>query len=198
MLVADLSSDRAVVREAAVARLTVIGARAAGALAALVADAHAPAAARPRRCACFEATAASKRPGIGPPCPRRRQRRDRQGRHRGAGSARAKRGGAAVVDRLTAIALDRKRAIPIREAAVRALLDLDKSSLRPLLKSAARRIRRLTSRRWRTIAHPPPEEPWHELAGAGRRRAAAAAGESRFAAPWRSRRDADAAGLLFS
>jgi hypothetical protein len=73
--------------------------------------------------------------------------------------------GAAAVDRLTAIALDRTRTIPIREAAVRALLDLDTGSLRPLLKElrkdAAPEIAALA-----TNARTPPEEPSQLVASA--------------------------------
>jgi hypothetical protein len=186
-LVADLSSDRAVVREAAVARLTVIGARAAGALAALVVDARASAGARAAALRVFEATAASKglesalhalddvseeivRAAIATLAPHVRSA-----------------DGAAVVDRLTAISLDRKRAIPIREAAVRALLDLDKSSLRPLLKA----LRKDPSPDIAALAddrHPPPDEPAQLVAravdgqlppqGEPLRRALAQAGET--------------------
>lgn len=157
-LVADLASDRAVAREAAVARLTVIGARASSALAAIVADRHASPAARTAALRVFEATAPSKglesalaalddvdneivRAAIAALAPHVRSA-----------------GGAAVVDRLTAIALDRNRAGPIREAAVRALLDLDKSSLRPLLKV----LRKDPSPDISALAddrHPAPDEP---------------------------------------
>ena len=91
--------------------------------------------------------------------------RDRQGRHRGAAPHVRSADGAAVIDRLTEIALDRERAIPIREAAVRALLDLDKGSLRPLLKA----LRKDPSPDIAALAddrHPPPEEPAQLLARA--------------------------------
>jgi hypothetical protein len=157
-LVADLASDRAVVREAAVARLTVIGGRASSALAAIVVDRLASPAARTAALRVFEATAASKglesalaalddadngivRAAIAALAPHVRSA-----------------GGASAVDRLAAIALDRERAGPIREAAVRALLDLDKSSLRPLLKA----LRKDPSPDISALAddrHPPPDEP---------------------------------------
>ncbi len=155
---ADLGSDRVVVREAAIARLTVIGARAAGALAAIVADRQASPVARAGALRVFEATAAPKglesalatlddvdeeivRIAIAALAPHVRS---------AAGSA--------VVDRLTAIALDRRRATPLREAAVRALLQLDRSSLRPLLKA----LRADPSADIAALAddrQPPPEEP---------------------------------------
>lgn len=164
-LVADLSSDRAVVREAAVARLTVIGARAASALAAIVADRHASPVTKVAALRVFEATAVSKSPqsalvAVDDP-------NDEVVRAAIAALAPHLRSadGAEVVDRLTAIALDRKRAAPIREAAVRALLDLDKRSLRPLLKA----LRKDPSPDIAALAddrHPPPEEPGHLVARA--------------------------------
>jgi hypothetical protein len=186
VLVADLSSDRAVVREAAVARLTVIGARAAGALAAIVVDRHASAAARTAALRVFEATAASK--GLESALHALDDTSEEIVRAAIAALAPQVRSadGAAVVDRLTAIGLDRKRAVPIREAAVRALLDLDKSSLRPLLKA----LRKDPSPDIAALAddrHPPAEEPAQLLAravdglppqGEPLRRALAQAGET--------------------
>jgi hypothetical protein len=186
-LVADLASDRAVVREAAIARLTVIGARAAGALAAIVADRRASPAARAAALRVFEATAAaeglvSALPALDDPS---------EEIVRGAIAALAPHvrsaDGGAVVDRLTAIALDRKRTPPIREAALRALLVLDRGSLKPLLKALrtdpAPDIAALVDDR-----HPPPEAPAELVARAvdGRlpaqaeplRRALARAGET--------------------
>jgi hypothetical protein len=162
-LVADLGSDRAVVREAAVARLTVIGGRAASALAAIVADRHASPGARTAALRVFEATAASK--GLASALLAVDDANDEIVRAAIAALAPHVRGadGAAIVDRLTAIALDRKRAVPIREAAVRALLDLDKGSLRPLLKA----LRKDPSPDIAALAddrHPPPEEPAQLLA----------------------------------
>jgi hypothetical protein len=134
-LVADLASDHPATRDAAVARLTVIGSRAGTSLAAVVSDRSAPAGARLASLRILEATAdaaalealllalddsnpdivvaavAAVRPHL-----------------RGAR-------GATAVDRLTAVALDRTRTHPVREAAVRLLLTLEKSSVRPLLKA---------------------------------------------------------------
>jgi hypothetical protein len=137
-LIADLASPRAVVREAAVARLTVIGARAASALAAIVVDRHASPIARIAALRVFEATAASK--GLGSALAAVGDTNDDVVQAAIAALATHVRGaeGAVVVDRLTAIALDHQCAGPIREAAVRALLDLDTSSLRPLLTALRR------------------------------------------------------------
>jgi hypothetical protein len=189
-LVSDLASERPAVREAAVARLTVIGARASSALAAIVIDRHASPAARAAALRVFEATVESKgmesalvavddanedivRAAIEALAPHVKRAE-----------------GAVVVDRLTAIALDRKRAGPIREAAVRALLDLDTSSLRPLLKAlrsdrSPEIVALVANRR---AGQPPPDEPGELLARAveGRlpsdgdmvRRALARAGEA--------------------
>jgi hypothetical protein len=157
-LVADLASDRAALREAAVARLTVIGARAASALAAIVVDRQASPAARTAALRVFEATAAST--GLETALAALDDVSEEIVRAAIAALAPHVRGadGAAVVDRLTAIALDRKRTGPVREAAVRALLDLDKRSLRPLLKA----LRRDPSPDISALAddrHPPPEAP---------------------------------------
>ena len=167
-LVADLASPRAVVREAAVARLTVIGARASSALAAIVIDRHASQSARTAALRIFEATADASgleaafaavddtdvevvRTAIAALAPHVRSA-----------------DGAVVVDRLTAIAVDRKRAAPIREAAVRALLDLDTRSLRPLLRALrsdrSPDIAALVANR--RAGEPPPDEPGELLARA--------------------------------
>jgi len=134
-LVADLSSDRVVVREAAVARLNVIGRRAQTALAALIADRKAPAAARIAALRVFEATGAS---GAAEPALSVLDNPDSEIAAAAIAALRShlrSDSGAVIVDRLTAIALDRQRAVPVREAAIRALLDLDRASLRPLLKA---------------------------------------------------------------
>jgi hypothetical protein len=167
-LVSDLASDRSAVREAAVARLTVIGARASSALAAIVTDRHASPAVRTAALRIFEATVESKgmesalaavddtndeivRAAIDALAPHVRSAE-----------------GAVVVDRLTAIALDRSRAGPIREAAVRALLDLDTSSLRPLLQAlrsdGSPGIAAIVANR--RAGQPPPDEPGELLARA--------------------------------
>jgi hypothetical protein len=134
-LVADLSSDRAATRDAAVARLTVIGQRAGEPLAALIANRSAPATARSAALRIFEAiddprgldaalsalddpSADVAQAAVAALRPHLRGRR-----------------GAKAVDGLTRTALDQTRALDLREAAVRQLLGLEKSALRPLLKA---------------------------------------------------------------
>lgn len=132
-LLADLASARAITREAAVARLTVLGARAAEPLAALAGNAAAPAAARTGALRVLEATAAER--GLDAAL--------RAMDDAGAGVALAAiaaarphlrgRRGAAVVDRLTRVALDRGRAAAVRIAAMHALSALERSTLKPLM-----------------------------------------------------------------
>ena len=155
-------------REAAVARLTVIGARAASALAAIVVDRHASPIARMAALRVFEATAESK--GLESALAAVGDTTDDVVQAAIAALATHVRSaaGAVVVDRLTAIALDHQRAGPIREAAVRALLDLDTSSLRPLLTALRRdqspEIAALVANR--RAGQPPPDGPGELLARA--------------------------------
>ena len=134
-LVADLSSDRAATRDAAIARLTVIGERAGEPLAALVGNRSAPVTARSAALRIFEAiddprgldaalsaiddpAAEVAQAAIAALRPHLRGRR-----------------GSAAVDGLIRAALDQARALDLREAAIRQLLGLEKSALRPLLKA---------------------------------------------------------------
>ena len=137
-LVTDLGAGRAVRRDAAVARLTVIGSRAVERLIALTRS-NADAAARIAAWRALEAIGdpralepaldtladASADPAVG-----------------GAATAVARvflRGaqGAAAVDRLTAVVLDRARPESLRLAALRALRDLKRSTIAPVLTSLA-------------------------------------------------------------
>ena len=137
-LVADLSSASAVTREAAVARLTVMGPRAVERLLA-VASSQADAAARTAAFRALEAIADQRA------LPAALQALDDHGADvsvavAAAGVARifvrgAK--GASAVDRLTAAALDTTRPAAVRVAALRALRDLERSTLAPLLTSLA-------------------------------------------------------------
>ena len=156
------------VREAAVARLTVIGARGSSALAAIVIDRHASQSARIAALRIFEATADAH--GLASALAVVDDTDDEIVRAAIAALAPHVRSadGAVVVDRLTAIAVDRTRAVPIREAAVRALLDLDTRSLRPLLKALrsdrSPDIAALVANR--RAGGPPPDEPGELLARA--------------------------------
>jgi hypothetical protein len=132
-LVSDLASDRPLCREAAIARLTVIGPRAVRRLVS-VADnpAHAP---------IVRAAALRALEGIGDP----RALSPALGLVDAADADVAvaaiavARGflrtahGVGALDRLTATALDRRRAVPVRLAAIGALGDLEPSSLQPLV-----------------------------------------------------------------
>jgi HEAT repeat protein len=131
-LIADLSADRAATREAAIARLTIIGARAVERLATL-ATSNGPAAARTAALQALDA--------IGDPRGRTAildaladpdaavalaaavaGRRFLHGRH-----------SAEALDRLTQIALDRTRDRRVRAAAVRAVCTLDEGTIAPLI-----------------------------------------------------------------
>jgi HEAT repeat protein len=137
-LVADLSAADAATREAAVARLTVMGSRAVERLAAL-AGSSAPAGARTTALRTLEAIGdpraltpalhiladAASEPEVGAAA---------------AGVARVflrGRQGAAAVDRLTAVVLDRGRAEALRLAALRALKTLDPATIAPVLTALA-------------------------------------------------------------
>ena len=135
-LVDDLTSTSAVVREAAVARLTVIGGRAVERLVTL-SQSQAAAVARFGALRALEA--------IGDPralAPALRAVDDRDADVATAAIGVARRflkgaSGAKAVERLTVVALDRRRADEVRVAALRALRGLERSTLAPLLKSLA-------------------------------------------------------------
>jgi HEAT repeat protein len=138
-LVADLGGGSAATREAAAARLTVIGSRAVGRLIALVGSSAAPGA-RTAALRTLEAIGdpralapaldvladAHAEPAVGAAA---------------AGVARLflrGRRGAAAVDRLTAVVLDRGRAETLRLAALRALRELGPATIAPVLASLAK------------------------------------------------------------
>ena len=133
-LVTDLASVDAVKREAAIARLTVLGARAVERVATLAAST----AAGPARSAAFRTLEGIADPRGFEPALHALADAD-QGVAVAAiavvrlfvRSARA----AAAVDRLTAVTLDRRRPEPVRLAALRALRDLEAATIAPLLKS---------------------------------------------------------------
>jgi len=135
-LIADLRGGTAVTREAAVARLTIIGARGVERLLEL-AESPADATARAAAFSALEAIADPR--ALGPAL----RALDDAGIDvavavAAAGVARAfVRGarGASAVDGLSAVALDRARLEPVRIAALRALRELQQSTLAPLLKS---------------------------------------------------------------
>ena len=137
-LVADLSSERAVVRETALARLTVIGARSVVHLTALAQDRDAPVASRIAALRALEA--------IGDPRAIEAAKAALNAGDKGIGVAAAgilqrflngKRG-AEVTDALTAKALDPAAPDAVRLAALVALEDLPRPTLEPLWKALAR------------------------------------------------------------
>src|SRR5712691_12917161 len=137
-LIADLSAGRVVTRDAAVARLTVIGSRAVERLIALTrsnADAVA-------RTAAWRALEAIGDPRALEPALDTLADASADPAAGGAAAGVARvflRGaqGAAAVDRLTGVVLDRARPQPLRLAALRALRDLEPSTIAPILTSLA-------------------------------------------------------------
>jgi HEAT repeat protein len=131
-LVADLSSDRDVVREAAVARLTVIGTRAVDRLTALASDDRAPQAAR---AAAFRTLDAIGDPRAVPVAARAMRSPSAPV---AAAAAAVLRGflrgphGAEALDALTAQALDPSRDPAVRVAALDALADLEAETRAPV------------------------------------------------------------------
>jgi hypothetical protein len=133
-LVADLGSDRSVTREAAVARLTIIGARAVARLTAIAASSE-PAEARVAALRTLDA--------IGDPRARAAVFAALADTHDAvaAAAATAARGylhgrhGAEALDHLTRTALDRARSGKARAAAVRAVGELDAATIAPLIEA---------------------------------------------------------------
>jgi hypothetical protein len=154
-LVADLASPRELAREAAVARLAVIGARAVERVSAVAHDTQITAAARTAALrvlgaigdaralqAAFDAlNAADEAVAIAAVAVAGLHLRGPQG--------------TAAVDHLTALALDRSRTARVRAAAVRALQDLEASTIAPLIK----RLRSDTSREVRAVVDPESASP---------------------------------------
>jgi HEAT repeat protein len=131
-LIADLQSDRPATREAAITRLTVIGARALERLMALTRDGRAAPASRTAALRTLEAIGDPRSlevilTAVDAP--------DEEVAAAAVGAARVflrTSRGAAATGRLTATALDRRRADVIRAAAIRALSELEPSTLKPL------------------------------------------------------------------
>ena len=131
-LVADLTSDRAVKREAAVARLTVIGARAVERLIALAGNTAAPASARVSAFRSLEGIADDR--GLEPALAAFRDPDDSvaiAALNVGRRFLRTPRGVKAL-DHVTSIALDRQRPVPVRLAAIHALSDLPGRTVKPV------------------------------------------------------------------
>jgi hypothetical protein len=130
-LVADLSADRPVTCEAAVARLTVIGARAVDKLTAVL-ESAAPGRTRVAALQTLEAIAS---PRALDPALRAVDDRDQTVALAAVSMVRAflrSARGADVTDQLTRLAVDAKRPPDVRLAAIHALSDLTSAELRPL------------------------------------------------------------------
>jgi hypothetical protein len=135
-LLNDLHAARASTRDAAVARLTIIGARAVERLVTLAGST----AAGPARATAFKTLEAIGDARALDPALRALDDADAGVAIAAAGAARLfVRGarGATAVDRLTATALDRRRPDAVRLAALRSLRDLDVSTIAPLVKALA-------------------------------------------------------------
>lgn len=135
-LIEDLQSASAVTRDAAMARLTVIGARA---VERLLTAAGSPAGS-PARTAAFRTLEAIGDSRALEPALRALNDPDADVAVAASGVARLFiRGarGATAVDRLTATALDGRRPDAVRLAALRSLRDLDVATIAPLLKALA-------------------------------------------------------------
>lgn len=136
-LIADLSVSEPPVRDGAIARLTVIGARAVQRLLGVAADRQADPA---TRSAAFRALEAIADPRALDVALDGTLHEDPDIAAAAAGVARAllrTPKGMAALDRLTTVALDRRRPTAVRVAAARALTDLDRATIGPLLAALA-------------------------------------------------------------
>ena len=137
-LAADLMSDSPVTREAAIARLTVIGPRAVESLVAIVGQ---PAKGPTARIAALRALEALGDTRALEPALQATQDADAAVAAGAVALARVfmeGRRASVVLDRLTAIALDRSKAEVVRLAAVAAIGDLKPATLKPLWEALAR------------------------------------------------------------
>jgi HEAT repeat protein len=136
-LIADLTGPHAVAREAAIARLTVIGARAVERLLLVAQSSTEPAA----RVSAFRALEGIRDPrSLGPALKAASSEADPRVAAAAVGVARPfirQDRGASVVDQLTKLALDAHGAEAVRLAAITALKDLDAPTVAPLLKTLA-------------------------------------------------------------
>ncbi len=136
-LIDNLNSADATTREAAVARLTVIGARAVERLMAVAASASSAAAARAAALCALEGIADPRALSIALEALNDPDAAIAVTAASLAGVFVRGPKGAAAVDRLTEVALDGARPAPVRVAALRGLRDLAPSTLAPVLASLA-------------------------------------------------------------
>lgn len=132
-MVADLSSDSAVIRDGAVARLTVIGQRAVERLVGLASNSAASAASR---IAAFRSLEAIAEPRALQPALAALADSDSSvvvaALHTARAFIRTSRG-VETLDRVTEIALDRRRPAAVRIAAIHALTELPEATVKPVL-----------------------------------------------------------------
>lgn len=136
LLIADLSASSSVTRDAAVARLTIIGTRAVGRLIAVV-ESAAPSPARVSALRALEGIASPR--ALAPALASLDDRDDVVALAAVPIARTFLRGaqGASVVDHLTQVALDVHRHQDLRLAAIQAISDLESGTLKPLWKSLA-------------------------------------------------------------
>jgi hypothetical protein len=161
-LVADLSAEHGETREAAVARLTVLGARAVDKLTAVLESSASSSA----RVAALQALEAIASPRALDPALRAVDDRDPAVASAAVSMAhvflRSARG-ADVADRLTRIAVDAHRQSDVRLAAIHALSDLTSTELRPLWNVLARDSHPAVRARAETAASRQPAAPTDPL-----------------------------------
>jgi hypothetical protein len=132
-LVADLSSDRAVKRDAAIARLTVIGQRAVDRLVGLAADSKSSSAAR---IAAFRALESIAEPRALQPALVAFADSDASVVVAAVNTAKAflrTPRGVEALDRVIEMALERRRSVAVRIAAIQALRELPEATVKPVL-----------------------------------------------------------------
>jgi hypothetical protein len=132
-LIADLSSDSAVERDAAIARLTVIGQRAVDRLVGLAADSKSSS---PSRIAAFRALESIAEPRALQPALAAFADSDASVVIAAVNTAKAflrTPRGVAALDRVIEMALDRRRTVAMRVAAIQALRELPEATVKPVL-----------------------------------------------------------------
>src|SRR5581483_9368634 len=135
-LISQLSSDRAVVRESAIARLTIVGARAVDRLVAF-ARSNAPASARAAALTALERIGDRRTLAAALPLTMDPDVDVALAAIAAAGAFVRDPNGVTAIDRLTALAVDRARPASIRAAAVAALQALGPSTIKPLVDTLA-------------------------------------------------------------
>lgn len=134
-LIADLGASQVVVRDAAIARLAVLGTRAVERLLGAARDTDASAGSRAAALRALEAIGDPRGAAAALPLLDDREAEVAEAAVAIARLALGGPGDAAALDRLTATALDGRISASVREAAVRALSSLGPGTLKPILKA---------------------------------------------------------------